>query len=296
MGLINNSEILFILNPNSGGKEPFKIIDQIKQIDDKLTCIITKNKKEVKEVFEKNMEKFTVFVVVGGDGSVNESVQYLLNRPDKYLAVFPNGSGNGFANELGFKRNLKSLINDINRGNQMDLDIIKLNNLFCINTCGVGFDSNIAHAFSQTKNRGLFNYILLTAKSIFSFNPFFAKIISTDFKEEGKYIMITIANTRQFGNNAVIAPMAKPNDGIIELVLVKPFPFYTYLLFFIQLFRGNLKKSKYIDFVRITGDTLIDTDFKYFHIDGEPVTFDDKITISVLRNQFKIIKTSSNKL
>jgi len=31
---------------------------------------------------------------------------------------------------------------------------------------------------------------------------------------------LTIANTRQFGNNAFIAPDARPNDGIIDMVLI----------------------------------------------------------------------------
>ena len=215
----------------------------IKKIDKKLFYVVTNNVEEVKDVFDQYLEDFKVFVIVGGDGSVNEALKYLLNRPEKLLSVVPNGSGNGFARELGYKRDIKSLIYDINKGDSMDLDIIKVNNSLSINASGVGIDSHVAHAFSNTGNRGFINYVILTIISLFTFKPFKAIITSDDFRVEGTYQMITIANTRQFGNNAFIAPMAKPNDGIFDLVLVKPLPLILFPYFVIQMFFGLLKKK-----------------------------------------------------
>lgn len=246
--------------------------------------------------FNKYLEKYKVFVIVGGDGSVNESIKYLQNRPQKYLSVYPNGSGNGFARELGFKRNLKSLIFDINKGDSMDLDILKTNNTFSINTLGIGIDSYVAHEFNKTKNRGLVNYILLTIKSFFVFKSFMAKVNCGEFNTYGKYQMITIANTRQFGNNAFIAPKAKPNDGFIDLVLVKPFPFYLYPYFVLKLFLGILKQSKYVDYIKTDKSILIESKFNKFHVDGEPFTFKDKLEVSINISKIKIIKTAHNKV
>ncbi len=48
--------------------------------------------------------------------------------------------------------------------------------------------------------------------------------------------MINFANTKQFGNNAFIAPDADYADGILEIVLVKKFPFYYFFKFGYQLF------------------------------------------------------------
>lgn len=61
--------------------------------------------------------------------------------------------------------------------------------------------------------------------------------------------MISIANTRQFGNNALISPNSTPNDGIFEIAMVKPFPFYYYPIFVIKIFLGTLKGSKYINYI-----------------------------------------------
>lgn len=141
----------------------------------------------------------------------------------------------------------------------------------------------------------MLNYIWLSLKAIVAFKPFQATIFTEDEKIQGHYQMITIANTRQFGNNALIAPKAKPDDGIIDLVLVKPIPFYFYPSFVFQLFFGRLKKSKYIDFLRINDPFTIHSEFNKFHIDGEPVEFRGPINISVERQSVRIIKTASYK-
>jgi diacylglycerol kinase family enzyme len=268
----------------------------LKKINDKIFYVVTRNLEEVRDAFEQYIEDFTVFVIVGGDGSVNESLKYLVNRSDKYLAVYPNGSGNGFAKELGFKKNIRSLIHDIQRGDSMDLDIVRINNTYSINASGVGIDSYVAHEFSNTRKRGLVNYIILTIKSFFAFRPFKAKITSTEFNVHGYYQMITIANTRQFGNNAFIAPMAKPNDGIIDLVLVKPFPIFLFPLFAVQLFLGNLKKTRYIDFIKTKNPITIDSQYNVFHVDGEPVNYDRSINVSMDQNKICVIRTVHNQL
>lgn len=294
MPYITNSEILFILNPNSGHGNVSKVINTIRQIDKSLTCIITSNTAEVKEVFQRHIENYKVFVIVGGDGSVNEAVNYLQHRPDKYLTVYPNGSGNGFANELGFRRDIASLIHDINIGDTLVLDVIRINENLSINIAGVGLDSCVAHAFGKTKNRGLLNYILLSIKSLLTFKPFRATVASDDFNHTGTFQMIVIANTRQFGNNAIIAPFALPNDGKIDLVLVKPIPFYLYPIYLFQMFTGRLKKTRYINFIKTSNPISIDSAYKEFHIDGEPIRFDDTVRISIEMNRITIIKTANN--
>lgn len=165
MSQIKKSEILFILNAASGNRKVSAIFKSIKKIDSSLSCIITSSVKEVKRVFEGCMNNYRVFVIVGGDGSVNEAIKYLHNKPDKYLAVYPNGSGNGFARELGFRRNIKALLKDIDKGDLMELDTIKINQYRSINTSGLGFDAHIAHAFAKNLSSIL---KWLTAFAIFS--------------------------------------------------------------------------------------------------------------------------------
>ncbi|HKI88894.1 MAG TPA: acylglycerol kinase family protein, partial [Draconibacterium sp.] len=100
MPAIENKAILFIINPNSGRKRVSMLIKKIQSFDSDIGFITTHTLADLEETFNLNIERYKVFIVVGGDGTVNKVIQYLINRNDKILGVFPAGSGNGFSNEL----------------------------------------------------------------------------------------------------------------------------------------------------------------------------------------------------
>jgi len=293
---ITNTDILFIINPNSGNQKAEALIERIQAIDPEIPFALTRNLKERTKIFKENREKYKVFVVVGGDGTVNKAIKYLIGHNDKILAVYPAGSGNGFSNELGFTKDLEILIKNAQQGESILVDVLSVNKKNCINVAGLGFDSYVAHQFQLSKGRGLKNYIRATLKSIFTFKPFYAKLTVDGSIIEGKYQMISIANTRQFGNNAIISPRSKPNDGIFELVLAKPFPFYLYPVFIVKMFRGTLKESKYVSFIQVKKNIKIESDFKMYHVDGEPKIFDENLNIKMKKKKIRVLKTSSNRI
>lgn len=287
---IDKSEILFIINPNSGGRNPSKIIRYLKNNEPSITFLVTKSVKEVEDLFAGDTEKIKVIVVVGGDGTVNEVVKHLYKKSSIALAILPAGSGNGFAKELNFSTNIKLLINNILRGEFVYVDLLEVDNHICINVAGLGFDSFVAHNFHKMKHRGLKSYIATIVKSVFIFKPFDVKIVTSNNEICGRFQMISIANTRQFGNNAIISPSSKPNDGIFEIVMVKPFPFYYYPIFITRLFLGNLKNSKYIKYAPENNPVAISSDFNKYHVDGDPYIFTGEMKIRMLDVKIKVVK------
>jgi diacylglycerol kinase family enzyme len=111
-----------------------------------------------------------------------------------------------------------------------------------------------------------------------------------------KLFVLTIANTRQFGNNAFIAPDARPNDGIINIVLIKPFPKILGPAFIIRLFTKKLKESKYVKHIKTDKEVVIQTDETRFHIDGEPLKISGEVVIRIKREALKVLRTARNKL
>jgi len=296
MAVIENSEILFIINPNSGPRRFKRILRRIKRADPNLAYIVTKENTAVKHVFEENLEKFKVFIVIGGDGTVHEAARYLYNREDKMLGVVPNGSGNGFAFELKFNKNIKSLIEDIHDGEAIRLDVLEINDIECINVAGLGFDSYVAHRFNRREIRGFISYFFVTIKSLFEFRPFNASVSFEGKVIKGRYQMICFANNKQFGNNAFIVPHAKPNDGFYDIVLVEPFPFYFYPVFALRLFMGRLSESKYIKYLKTSEQVTIKANSNEFHIDGEPLLFNGKVQVKLGNKYLNVIRTKRNKM
>jgi YegS/Rv2252/BmrU family lipid kinase len=284
-----NKDILFIINPNSGKKKTQSLIGAIESQHDRPDFVVTQDLEHLDKVFKEGIPRYKVFVIVGGDGSIHKAIPYLTGHSDKYLAVLPNGSGNGFAKELGFSKKVDLLLEKIHKGQSVALDVIDINGNLSINASGLGIDSHVAHRFAETKRRGFANYILLTTKAVFSFKSFEAFLEIDNKPLSGKYMMITIANTRQFGNNARIAPKAKPNDGQYDLVLVKPMPFFRYPGFVFKMFRGKLQSSKYVSYIQTERDLSIRSNMTEYHLDGEPYKFDNGIDLNLIKGGIKMI-------
>ncbi len=289
--MITTKDIIFIINPNSGKRKIAGILKQIEDYKDKLDFFITKSYDDFENFLNENISKYKVIVIIGGDGTINSAVNYLYNFPDKIMAIIPTGSGNGFARELGFNGKLKVLVDDILQNEIYNIDVLEVNEKKFINIFGLGFDSHVAHVFDKRKKRGLWNYIVSVFISMSQFKPVEATISFANEVITGKFNMIVVANASQFGNNAHIAPFAKPNNNFYELALIKPFPFYCYPIFVLKMMTKRLKNSKYIKYVKLNEDLVIKTDEKKCHIDGEPINLEGEISLKILKNKIKVLKT-----
>ena len=283
-------DVLFVINSNSGKQHPEKVVAMLQAYNQEIRYEITKDKEAAQAVFEKLVPQFKAVVVVGGDGTVNAALQYILAYPDLVMGVLPNGSGNGFARDLGFDLDLDGLMRAFKRGETLALDLLEINDELSINVSGLGIDSYVAYHFQRSEKRGFMSYLVATSRAVFQFKDFDAKVKTMGQVFTGKYRMIAIANTRQFGNNAIIAPNAKPYGGKYELVLVKPFPFWKYPEIIVKMFSGKLSSSKYIQYLTVKGATQIEWANDKYHLDGEPKSTYNNLNVSLLKGKIKVLK------
>jgi YegS/Rv2252/BmrU family lipid kinase len=286
---------LFILNPTAG-VQPVRFIvsAELQRRKNELSYFKSLSIDESGSQIKKSFEDYDIFVAAGGDGTVR-SVAAQLVGTNKILGVLPMGSGNGFAREFGFRPNIPSLLKDIKKAESLSIDIIHMNDLLCLNVAGIGLDSFVAHSFEKLGTRGLWSYIYVTFRNFIKLKPVHVEIHLEGETITDDLFTLTIANTRQFGNNAYIAPEAKPNDGIIDIVLLKPFPKIKAPLIVYRLFRGTLNKSKYVRYIKTDKPFSIKTAETKFHIDGEPVEFSGEVKVCIKRDVLSVLKTKRNK-
>jgi YegS/Rv2252/BmrU family lipid kinase len=296
MPVPSTNKALFILNPLAG-VPPVKFIisKELKRRRDELSYYKSLSIDESGSLIRQNFDKYDVFVAAGGDGTVHTVADQLVGS-EKLLGVLPIGSGNGFAKELGFKPIIRSLLRDIEKNESFTIDVININDELCLNVAGVGLDSFVAHSFDKLKTRGFWSYVGVTMVNFFKLRPFHViikipgeKIISEDL------FVLTAANTRQFGNNAFIAPDAVPNDGMLDIIMIKPFPKVLWPVFIYRLFTKKLNKSRYFTHFKTDKEVTISTDETRFHIDGEPVTLCGDVTIKIKKDALKVLKTRYSK-
>ena len=288
---------LFILNPHAGIL-PVKFIlsSELQRRRNELATYkslsIDESGSHIREVFN----KYDFFIAAGGDGTVRSVAKQLLGSK-KILGVLPMGSGNGFGREFGFRPNIRSLLSDIRKAGSIPVDVIEMNDQICLNLAGTGLDSYVAHSFNKSRTRGFWTYSWMTLRNFADLRPFRVCIQSGDKEIFNDDIFdLIIANTRQFGYNAFIAPEAKPHDGIIDIVIIKPFPKILAPFFIIRLFTGTIKNSKYVRYIRTQDPFIIRTDEKRFHIDGEPVEIEGDLKVNIRRNALMVLQTKRSKL
>jgi YegS/Rv2252/BmrU family lipid kinase len=291
-----SNKALFILNPYAGiPPVKFIISKELKRRRDELSYHKSLSIDESGTLIRQNFDKYDVFVAAGGDGTVHTVAEQLVGTA-KRLGVLPIGSGNGFAKELGFRPNIRSLLKDIEKNECFDVDVISINNGLCLNVAGVGLDSFVAHSFDKLKARGFWSYVGVTMINFIRLRPFHAEITITGGKTISEDLFVlTVANTRQFGNNAFIAPDAIPNDGMLDIVMIKPFPKMLFPIFIYRLFAKSMNRSKYFSHIKTSKMVTINTDETRFHIDGEPVTINGEVKIEIRKNALKVLKTRYNK-
>ena len=291
----NKARPLFILNPHAGIQPVTYIVSKDLDRRKDLTCLRSLNIDETRNLIEQHREDHTVFVAAGGDGTVHSVASELVGS-EKILGVLPLGSGNGFAREFGFRMNVRSLLSNIEKAESMAIDVIDINGKMCLNVAGIGLDSFVAHSFNELKLRGFLPYVWLTFTTFLQLRPFNVTITTGGQKVfSGELFVLTFANTRQFGNNAFIAPDARPNDGKMDIVMIKPFPKILGPAFVIRLFTKKINKSRYVETITTEREVIIDTEETRFHIDGEPLEITGRVIINLRKEVLKVLKTRHNK-
>lgn len=224
-------------------------------------------------------------VVIGGDGTVNETGRALLHSSTA-LGIIPVGSGNGLARHLRIPLSPQQAIARALNGRPVVIDSGRVNEqpFFC--TMGVGFDALVAHAFVRQSVRGLATYIRTAYQAFRTYQP---SQYEVDGQEQTLF-SLTVANAGQFGNNAWIAPKANVADGLLDVCLLRPFPRQVVGSLAWRLFNKTLDQSRYLTVqpcrsVTIKGDGPLS-----IHIDGEPVELaTDTATVQVVPSSLLVI-------
>lgn len=267
------NKIRFILNPFSGPRKNIDIESLIKsKIDSNIIepeIIYTNYPKHAIELSKEAADlNYFAVVAVGGDGTINE-VASALKYTKTALGIIPLGSGNGFSYHLGIRRDIIKSINLINHSNKICIDTATMNHEFFINVAGLGLDAKVAYLTKINSKRGFFPYFIQTIKQINGFRFMKMEIKSDQSERTGDYAMVAVANGSMYGYDFSIAPRAKMNDSLFDVVLVKKVPIFRYFgLAFSMIFK-TLDKSSIVDYFNCSELQIKTKDAEYYHVDGE---------------------------
>ncbi len=235
-------------------------------------------------------------LVAGGDGTINEVARALINTPVA-LGILPKGSGNGLARELGMPLKYEDALLALQRAQPICCDVGVANGEYFFNVAGVGIEAEIAHRFDtygKTGSRGKWPYFKLALQTIFHYCPPHLHI-TYDGKEETRTpLTLVFANGTQYGSGFYIAPQADLTDGKLEMVEIKNVSKWKLLAHVVDFFQKNplsldITSTQPIQQITITAEKEL-----VYHLDGEPKTTTQPLSIHVLPNALKLLKPIGN--
>tara|TARA_R110002072_G_scaffold301854_1_gene482625 strand:- start:409 stop:1284 length:876 start_codon:yes stop_codon:yes gene_type:complete len=285
-------KIRFIINPKSGVGQKNLIPGLIEENLD-LTVfdydiVYTEYSKHGKLIAKEASDQgYDVVCAVGGDGSVHEVGTALIGTKTK-LAILPAGSGNGLARHLKIPMDIADALKCINENNAIKMDTVKVNDKSFLGVAGYGFDAVIAKKFDTHTKRGLRGYIYLIFREFFKYNP-----INVSIDIDGKVktlpvVLLTVANSSQFGNGFSISPKSDVTDGKLEMCILKPFSIWSAPSIIYRFFRKTSDKSRFTEILSFK-KAKIHLSEKIAHYDGEPFDVKEDLIVNIVPQSLNVL-------
>lgn len=292
---VTRKRIMFIINPISGVARKEGIPEQIARFLDYVqydfTIRYTQHAGHATEIAKEAVKDgYEVVCAVGGDGSINEIAQSLVNTPTA-LGIIPFGSGNGLASHLSIPaRNAQGAIDVLNNSKPMMLDTVKTNKGYFFSCAGFGLDSSVARRFKHHAIRGFLSYAwAIISELFFYFTPFHAKVKIDEVEIERDFYLFTAFNANQYGYNFGPFPFTSLKDGLLDVIVINKFPLWKllYIFFCLALKRADLIKEAEIfraKKIEIKGDPK-----RVYQFDGDHFIFHDDLVMEIEPQCLKVL-------
>ena len=275
---------VIIINPISGGVSPraararaqlaLAVVDAH---GDPAEVLMTEAVGHARELAKSAVRRGARLVMAwGGDGTISE-VASALAFDEVPLGIIPAGSGNGLARELGVSLRPERAIADALHAVPRPMDLGELDGHLFANIAGIGFDAHIASRFATATRRGFIGYAGITARALTSYVPQRYRVTTGGVETAHRAILVTIANSAQFGNNARIAPGARVDDGELDLVVMEERSRFRTLCRMPRLFNGTVGRVPGCTIRRIREATIEADAPMTYHVDGEPMAGGTKL-------------------
>jgi YegS/Rv2252/BmrU family lipid kinase len=242
-----------------------------------------------------NNKEITIYSV-GGDGTINETVNGLMasKNGDAILVPVPCGSGNDFIRTFGYneKEQIDAVIERALDTTVKEIDVMKINDVYGANISSVGFDAKVVMnsiKFKKVK--------IIPNKMSYTFSVFYTFVtqgaydvkMTADGKElpYGKILLTAAANGQYYGGGMQPVPTAVIDDGLLDLCVVEKVSKLAIPKFFPKYSKGEADKIKQAHFLKCKEFVISSDKDLPLNIDGE-VSFVKRAVFGISERKLKI--------
>ncbi len=249
-------KLLVIYNPQAGAGRAKKLLLDVTQYLKakglKADILLTEYSGHAVEIVRQaNLSRYDAVIASGGDGTLFEVLNGYFKNPfvSQYqqqipIGLIPNGTGNAFMKELKLERHdWKKAIDIIAKNSPKAIDVghfmTQEDNYYFINIVGMGFISEIAEASIPLKWMGNTAYTFATLQKLMKLNTRKVSLELDGKTIERQAVFVEVANSTFTGTSFYIAPKAKVDDGLLDIILLNKISRLKLLRVFKSIYKGE---------------------------------------------------------
>jgi diacylglycerol kinase family enzyme len=239
-----------------------------------------------------------LIVIAGGDGTINAVCRTVLKLPKKpRLTILPFGFGNALSYCLGVESMEKALDVIKKQEHAVTVDLLKTNipnHNVGVFSVSVGFDARIVFNRQHYKYIGFRSYVLSAVRSIISHpEKEITLTIDKSVSLTARASCLVIANCPVIGQNYIVSPNAKLNDGVLDCTL-----FSTKYAYITNLRVKGFKHPLYSELgkVRFKASHIMIEGEPYVQIDGDPVLQREGVEIEIMPKQVTFLRNKKEQI
>ena len=181
----------------------------------------------IKTYLGNHPEETVRFYACGGDGTVNKVASGIVGFPNASMTVLPLGSGNDYVKYFG--SDMFKNVCDVIHGEEKEVDIMRVNDRYALNSTHFGLDSVVAKAMNKLRRNVLFGKkraypFAVVWGFLFGMRTQCTVYADGERLNDGDILLCTISNGKYVGGSYFNAPNSLNDDGLLEVCLVKPVP------------------------------------------------------------------------
>lgn len=243
-------------------------------------------------------ERPGIVMAAGGDGTVHEVVNGLAAAPQPraILGLVPLGTANDLCRTLGIPADPLAALDLIERGAPTPLDLVRVRaadlDVRCVNICTGGFGAAVTRALDEQSERkvrwGDLAYARQALSMVPQASPYTLTITHDGQRVTLDAVNIAVANGRYAGGGMAVAPQARVDDGLLDLVICRMSSFFEQIEALARLVLEDLTSASGVVFHRARRVTIESDPPMPFTIDGEPLA-ETPITFEVEPSALRVL-------
>jgi len=268
--------VCLIYNPSAGGGRARRVLPAVEAAlhreDLTFRSTATTSLDHAEELAREAAAEGEVAATLGGDGLVGRVAHALRDTPDALLAVLPGGRGNDLARVLGIPKEPEAAAHVVAAGKVRPLDVGDVGGKTFVGIASCGFDSDanrIANAAPSRLGNLVYAYGALRALGAWTPAGFELELDGEPLRYSGW--SAAAANSSAYGGGMLLAPDAKLDDGLLEVVISKRSSKIHFLRSLPKVFKGTHVEDPSIE-VRRAREVRIAADRPFaLYADGDPI-------------------------